>query len=129
MTEQQITILAVDDNEAHGYAVRKMLEADGFRVLIAANGTDTLLMAESQCPSAIVLDVNLPDLNGFEVCRRLKENPATAKIPVVFLTATFANEWAVKIGQSVGGAAFLFSPIEPQTLVAVLRGTLARAVG
>lgn len=128
MTEQQLTILAVDDNDAQLYALRRNLTLAGFKVLSASNGSETLELAR-QNPAAIVLDVHLPDLDGFEICRRLKADPQTAEIPVVLVTATYHDAYALEVGKQAGASAFLFSPIETETLLAVIRGAMARGAG
>src|SRR3954469_4517176 len=90
MPLQGKTVLAVDDCEEHNYAISRVLEHAGAVVLRAYTGNEALNLA-SHHPDAVLLDVNLPDVNGFEVCRRLKGNPATADIPIIFLTATFQS--------------------------------------
>ncbi len=120
------TIVAVDDNEAQNYALSKTLEIAGFVVKKAFNGSQTLTLAQEK-PDLIVLDVNLPDLNGFEICRRIRENPDTKDIPVVFLSATYQSQNALESAKAVGAQAFLFHPVHPEQLLAVIRGTLARS--
>jgi PleD family two-component response regulator len=78
------TVLAVDDNEAHNYALSRILGRSGSTVLRAFTGRQALDLAKQQ-PGLILLDIVLPDLDGFEVCRLLKSDPATSGIPVVFL--------------------------------------------
>src|ERR1700683_3805292 len=78
------TILVVDDNEPARYALRRMLQIHGYVVEEAATGAETLRAAEKR-PDLIILDIRLPDLNGYEVCRRLKASPRTALIPVLHL--------------------------------------------
>lgn len=119
------TILAVDDYEAHNYALSRILESAGSKVLRAFNGTEAMNLAKEK-PSLILLDVNLPDLNGFEVCRRLKANPDTAEIPVVFLSATYQDANAKLMAESVGAKAFLFYPVDRDHLLAVIQGQLAK---
>ena len=84
---QKKIILTTDDDDASRYATTRMLRQAGFEVWEAATGAETLQKA-AQGPDLVVLDVNLPDLNGFEVCRRLKADPATNHIPVLHLSAT-----------------------------------------
>lgn len=121
-----LTILAVDDSMAQNYALSRTLELAGSTVRRAYNGSEALEMA-AENPDLIVLDVNLPDLNGFEVCRRLKANPATAKIPVVFLSATYQSPEAQAMAESVGAQTFLFYPVEHEHLIAVIKGQIARS--
>lgn len=119
------TILAVDDNDAHLYIVDRILKNAGFQVLHAVTGTQTLQLA-AQRPDLIILDVNLPDLNGFEICRRLKADPATAKIPVVFLSSTYAASDGKARAQFLGADEFLSHPIQADQLTVIVNGVLAR---
>jgi CheY-like chemotaxis protein len=112
--------------EAHNYALARILEKAGARVLRAATGNQALLQAAEK-PDAIVLDISLPDINGFEVCRRLSENPATRNIPVVFITAIHQDSSAIEQAEHVGAKAVLFFPIEGDQLVAVLKGHIVRS--
>jgi CheY-like chemotaxis protein len=125
VTTRPYKILAVDDNEAHNYALRKMLEHKGFEVLAAFSGSQTIALAE-QKPDIVLLDVNLPDVNGFEVCRRLKQANHTKEIPVVFLSATNQTAAAVNEAKEAGADNFLFYPVEPDHLLMVVRGVLER---
>jgi CheY-like chemotaxis protein len=121
-----LTILEVDDCEAHNYALSRMLQKAGARVLRAATGNQALLQAAEQ-PDAIVLDISLPDIDGFEVCRRLNENPATRNIPVIFLTATYQDSIVKDQAEQVGAKAVLFFPVEDSQLATVLLGHIKKA--
>ncbi|MGZ4788563.1 MAG: response regulator [Terriglobales bacterium] len=122
-------VLAVDDNQVHCYALRKVLEHNGFEVLIAHSGTDALAMARQALPDVVLLDINLPDVNGFEVCSQLKKDDTTRHIAVVFHTATEAPGPAKTHAESVGAAAFLTYPIDGMQLASVIQGAAARASG
>lgn len=119
------TILAVDDNEIHCYAMVRMLKHAGFKVMHAGTGTQALLMVMEHKPDAVLLDINLPDVNGFEVCRRIKAESDTQHIPVIFHTASSATAGAKTHAELVGASAFLTYPIQPEHLFTVLRGALA----
>ena len=80
-------ILLVEDNPDTVEFLSKRLAEAGYKVKIARNGMDALRLATSEHPAAIVMDINLPQMNGDEVCRTLRQQPATAKIPVIFVTA------------------------------------------
>ena len=121
-----LTILEVDDCEAHNYALSRMLENAGAKVLRAATGSEALLQAAKH-PNAILLDINLPDINGFEVCQRLKNDPETASIPVVLITAHHQYEAAHSHAESIGARTILYYPIEQDQLYAVLRGEISRS--
>jgi CheY-like chemotaxis protein len=116
-------ILAVEDHDEARYVVVHHLRNGGFEVLEASTGNDALKTAHRA--DAIVLDIHLPDLMGFEVCKRLKADPTTAHIPVIFLTATAQDSESVQRGREAGAVAFLFSPVEPASLIEVLHNALA----
>ena len=120
-----MTILEVDDCKAQNYALTRMLENAGCKVLRAFTGTEALALA-SQMPDAVLLDINLPDINGFEVCRRLKSDPTTSDIPVVFLTAMY-DASAKAMARSIGAKTLLHYPVEEAQLHAVLEGQILRA--
>jgi two-component system, sensor histidine kinase and response regulator len=118
------TVLAVDDNEAHRYFVSRTLEEAGMRPIAVRTGTEALEKAKDR-PDLILLDVHLPDLDGFEVCRRLKADPATADIPIVMFSSISQSGAAVNDARQLGAAAFLFFPMVQDHLVSVVLGTLS----
>ena len=119
-----ITILHIDDNEANRYAVKRMLKHRGFNVIEAATGEAGLQLVIQTSPDLIILDVKLPDLNGFEVCRRIKTNPATAFIPVLHLSASFVESQDKAQGLDSGADAYLAQPVEPIELIATVKALL-----
>src|SRR4028119_198052 len=119
-----ITILHIDDNEANRYAVKRMLKHRGFNVIEAATGEAGLQLVIQTSPDLIILDVKLPDLNGFEVCRRIKTNPATATIPVLHLSASFVESRDKAQGLDQGADAYLAQPVEAIELIATVRALL-----
>lgn len=114
------TILNVDDNEAGLYATSRILKQAGFVVKEAATGNEALRIA-AEIPDAIVLDVNLPDISGFEVCRRIKGDPATARIPILHLSAKHMDPASKVTGLDGGAQAYLTQPVEPSVLIAYLK--------
>jgi PAS domain S-box-containing protein len=121
-SKQPIRILAVDDNAAALYATSRILRSAGFEVATAATGNAALAAAPSM--DLVVLDVNLPDMDGFEVCRRLRAMPETARIPVLHLSATFTQASDFDIGLAVGADGYLTRPVEPAVLIASVRTLL-----
>jgi two-component system alkaline phosphatase synthesis response regulator PhoP len=85
MIESQ-KILVVDDNRALLLAAQRVLEKAGYQVVTASNGVDALKKAGDEKPQLIILDIIMPQMNGYEVCRRLKSEPDTEKIPVIMLS-------------------------------------------
>ncbi|MEW5802815.1 MAG: PAS domain S-box protein [bacterium] len=120
----KITILNVDDNEAGRYATSRLLKKAGFAVKEAATGQQALLMAAVEQPDLIILDVHLPDMNGFEVCRRIKSDPATALIPVLHLSATYLDSQSRVEGLESGADSYLTQPVEPMVLIATIKALL-----
>jgi PAS domain S-box-containing protein len=123
MPEPTTTILVVDDNDAERYYVSRVLIKAGFRVLEAANGMDGLRLAAT-APDLITLDVRLPDLNGFEVCRRIKADLATRDVPVLHISASFTTPDAKAEGLDSGADGYLTHPVDPNELLATIRALL-----
>jgi signal transduction histidine kinase len=115
-------ILNVDDNEAVRYATTRVLQQAGFRVQEAGSGEEALAAAPGA--DLVVLDVKLPGMSGFEVCRRIKADPALADIPVLNLTSAYGSgeHWATAL--DAGADAYLTHPVEPVVLVATIRSLL-----
>jgi two-component system NtrC family sensor kinase len=120
MKEGHGSILVVDDRPANRYAVVHALTRAGYKVIEAPTGTEGLELAK-QAPSAIILDVKLPDILGYEVCRRLKSNPRTSQIPVLQLSAAFADNESRVYALESGADAYLTQPVEPNVLVATVK--------
>jgi len=119
-----VLVLNVDDYEAGRYATTRVLRQAGFDVHEAATGTDALRAVESEHPDLVLLDVNLPDVDGFEVCRRIKTHPDTASIPVLYLSAAYrAAEHRVQ-GLDLGADGYLTQPVDPRELVATVNALL-----
>ena len=119
------TILVVDDRPDARYVLVRALTAAGFDVRETATGRDALRLARTS-PDLIVLDIALQDLDGFEVCRRLKADAVTRAIPVVQKTAVFCDDEHRRRGREGGADEYLTEPIEPQTLVDTVKRLLAR---
>jgi DNA-binding response OmpR family regulator len=100
-----------------------VLKQAGFEVIEASTGADALQKADVH-PDLIVLDVNLPDVDGFEVCRRLKEAPATASIPVLYLSAAYRGPEHRVQGLELGADGYLTQPVDGRELVATVNALL-----
>ncbi len=116
----QDTILVVDDNPANLGVLFDALEGAGYRVLINSRGETALEIAEEVEPDLILLDVMMPGLDGFETCRRLKENTGTQHIPVIFMTALSDIVDEVK-GLRLGAVDYITKPIQVDRVLARLR--------
>jgi signal transduction histidine kinase len=120
-------ILVVDDNPATRYSTTRVLKSAGFAVVEAATGQEGIDYALNGA-DAVVLDVHLPDINGFEVCRLLRSHAATARVPVIHLSATFIKDVDKVMGLEAGADGYLTHPVEPPVLIATVNAFLrARA--
>lgn len=119
------TLLVVDDNAATRYSIRRRLEAHGYFVLEAGNGADGLALIDSQPLDALILDINLPDMSGFDIARQLRADPRTAVLPVIHVSAASIETSDIITGLDAGADAYLVHPIDPDVLLATL-GTLLR---
>ena len=114
------TVVVVNDSEGALYMTALMLRRAGFTVLEAKDGASALALADT-LPAVVVLDVRLPDIDGFEVCRRIRANPRTAAIKVLHTSATFVTTDKKVQGLEVGADGYLTQPYEEQELVAVVQ--------
>jgi DNA-binding response OmpR family regulator len=119
------TILVVDDEPNIADLVELYLRRDGFRVVKAAAGEDVVAAVGTHRPRLVVLDVGLPDIDGLEVCRRLRQ---TSSIPVIFLTARDTEIDRV-LGLELGADDYVTKPFSPPELVARVKAVLRRADG
>lgn len=111
------TVLIVDDIPQNIQVAAGMLRSEGYNVSFATDGREALERVEVLHPDIILLDIMMPGIDGYEVCRRLQENPTTREIPVIFLTAMNEVEAAVK-GFALGGVDFINKPFNPAELLA-----------
>lgn len=116
-------VLIIDDQDATRYVFRRILTKAGFQVAEAATGAEGLTRS-LDAPDLIICDVNLPDMLGYDLSRRLKSNPATSSIPVLQISATFISEES-KVQALEGGAdSYLVQPVEPSFLVAQVQALI-----
>jgi PAS domain S-box-containing protein len=116
-------VLYADDTEAQRYALARVLQRAGFEVIEAGTGRQALEKMDTQ-PDLVVLDVNLPDMSGFEVCREIKSREASARIPVLHVSATVVTTDARVTALEGGADAYLIQPIAPEELIATIRALL-----
>ena len=117
------TILNVDDHEVNRYIRTQILQQAGYRVVEAATGLDAISKWASEKPSLVLLDVNLPDLGGREVCRRIKANVATRTL-VIHVSATYVESSDQALALQGGADGYLCEPVEPDLLVATVASFL-----
>ncbi len=109
-------VLVAEDDPDIQTVIRMSLKLKGVKdVVITDNGEDCLAQVGALQPDVILLDVMMPRLDGYQTCRRLKENPATQAIPVIFLTAK-AQVFEQKKGMEAGALGYLVKPFDPMTL-------------
>lgn len=113
-------VIVVDDSQFIRYLVRDILEHEGFSVTTLPDGEALLTCEDLECADVLLLDVVLPDTDGFTLCRKLRMHPEFAHIPVIFLTALETQDARVKSFE-VGGNDYLTKPIHPQELLARVR--------
>ncbi|MBD2208969.1 hybrid sensor histidine kinase/response regulator [Nostoc linckia FACHB-104] len=114
------TILIVDDMVANLEVVSQILEDEGYDIATAINGDRALKLVNNHPPDLILLDVQMPGIDGFETCQRLKENPQTATIPIIFMTALSDTESKVK-GFDFGAVDYITKPFQEKELLVRVR--------
>jgi diguanylate cyclase (GGDEF)-like protein len=118
-------VLVVDDVESNRELLRQELTERGFEVKTAAGGAEALVLSREFQPAVIILDINMPEMDGMETCRRLKADIVTAHIPVLFLTGQRADEDSSVEALAAGGNDFLQKPYVPAVLLARVNSQVA----
>ena len=124
MSGEMATILNVDDQEPGRYARRRMLERAGYRVIDANCGADAWRVLEEVRPQLVLMDVNLPDISGFDLCRRIKNRPELTDIMVLHVSASRVSGTDRAVGLEVGSDGYLIEPIDEKELHAAVRSLL-----
>jgi pilus assembly protein CpaE len=122
-----IKILAVDDNPVNLRVVTAALAQEGYQIETAGNGLEALTKVNSFQPDLLILDIAMPDLDGYEVCRRLRSNLETAHLPVIMLTAYDTLDEKIK-GFEAGADDFLVKPFQPAELIARIKVLTRRSI-
>jgi len=117
-------LLNVDDHESARYARSRILSSAGFSVHDASNGEETLALAEKHHPDLILLDVHLPDVNGIEVCRRLRQSHRDSPVMILQISASALSAAHAKEALDAGADAYLMEPVDPDVLVATVKALL-----
>ncbi len=124
MSEQ--TILVVDDDPEIVKTVQRYLQQEGYAVLVAYNGKDALAIVRDQAPDCLVLDVMLPDHDGWEITQRIRADQRSAAIPIIMLTARIDDMDKVH-GLDLGADDYVTKPFNPHELLARIRARLRRS--
>lgn len=131
--KKKMLILAVDDNPRNLQVLGTLLSENNYEIAVAQNGLQALEFVKKNTPDLILLDIMMPEMDGYEVCRKLKSDIGTQHIPVIFLTAKTATEDIVK-GFETGGVDYVIKPFNSAELLArvkthievkILRGLLS----
>jgi two-component system phosphate regulon response regulator PhoB len=120
-----MTILVVDDELPIIELIQYNLKKEGFTVLTAENGAQALELARSEKPDLIILDLMLPDMGGFDICRILRNDSSTARIPIIMATAKTSDSDIVS-GLELGADDYITKPFSPKVLVARVKSVLRR---
>lgn len=123
MLDSDTTILVVDDNPGTRYSTSRILQSAGWTVEEAATGTEAITKADERI-DMVVLDINLPDIDGFTVCRMLRDRESTARVPILHLSASFVTSESKVTGLDAGADGYLTHPVEPPVLIATVRSFL-----
>jgi len=122
--EKKYVVINVDDIEANRYAMTKILQRAGFESIKADSGYAALELVNKYNPDCVVLDVNLPDINGFEVCKKIRENPKTAPIPVVHVSATYIKIDDRETAFEGGADAYFVHPVDPREFILAIKSLI-----
>lgn len=113
-------VVNIDDSPQLRYAKTRILQRSGYEVVEAGTGSEALKLVRELMPQLVLCDVALPDMSGVDVCRRIKNDPATGSIPVIQISATFVSEEHEKEGLKGGADIYLTEPLEPKELETVV---------
>ena len=113
-------ILIIEDYPATSEMIASLMKMEGFEASIAADVLVGIKMAVAEHPDLILLDIMLPEMDGFEVCDRLKKNPATTDIPIIIVSVRAADE-SVKKGKALGADGYIPKPFDPFKLVEIVK--------
>jgi len=120
-------VLVAEDDSADRYIACRSLRHANFITIEARSGRGAVEQARRFRPDIIILDMNMPDQSGLTTLQQLRADPCTASIPVVFLTDNVHSEFERKQAEDLGLSAYLFNPVQPDTLVAVIEGSIQRS--
>ena len=120
------TVLVVEDSVTQREMIEDLLKGSGLNVNTASDGVEALEKMQGNCPDIVVMDIVMPRMNGYELCRRIKTDPKTERIPVVMCSSKgeeFDRYWGMKQGAD----AYIAKPFQPQELVGTVRQLLRKA--
>ena len=119
------TVLVVDDQLSHREMISSLLKGSGFKVMLASDGAQAIHQIEAHCPDLIILDIVMPEVNGYEVCRRIRAHPVAKNLPVIFCSIKgeeFDRYWGLRQGAD----AYVAKPFKPQELLGTVKQLLTK---
>lgn len=117
------TVLVVEDSPTQREMITDLLKGSGLTVMVASDGMEALQQIQLSCPDLVVLDVVMPKMNGYEVCRRLKTDPKTQNIPVIMCSSK-SEEFDRYWGMKQGADAYIVKPYQPKELLITIKQLL-----
>ncbi|MDA7663056.1 response regulator [Pirellulaceae bacterium] len=117
------TVLIIDDDQDQVGVLRYHLSQQGFEVLAAHSGSDGMRLLKAEMPNIVLLDIELPDATGFELCERIADDPETFQIPVIFVSGVERND-VLKRARAAGCAYYVRKPYDPNALLVLIKQTL-----
>lgn len=124
--DQRHTVLIVDDDADQSEVLSHRLRKQGFETLAARTGAEGLRLARSERPGLVLLDLRLPDINGFEICEQLADDSRTCSIPVIFLSGMERAD-VVRRARSAGGQFYVRKPYDPNALLILIQTAIDEA--
>lgn len=123
MEDSRRKILVIDDSETNRYVFSTILRKAGFETEEAGSGVEGLLRMTSK-PDLVILDVNLPDISGYEVCRTIRGSSSSRDIPVIQVSASYTSQADFMNGHRFGADFYLVSPVDPHLLIECVESML-----
>ena len=121
---ENVKILVVDDQYVNRYLLEKLLEGYGYSVISVIDGVEALLKLAEEKVDMIISDILLPRMDGFQLCREVKNNPAYNKIPFIFYSAAYTEQKDREFGLNLGADRFIVKPTDPVEFISIIRGIL-----
>ena len=118
-------VLVVEDTEDSRILLEMVLQSEGYEVTSCVNGIEALSLAYSTHPDLIISDIMMPEMDGFELCRKIKVDPELKKIPLIFYTATYTDRQDEELAMALGASRYVIKPMEPQALMLIIKEILA----
>ncbi|MBN1407892.1 MAG: response regulator [Calditrichaceae bacterium] len=120
-------VLIVDDKKDNRYFLETLLKGNGYEISSAENGRQALELLDNDTYDLVISDILMPVMDGFELCRRIKENEKLNRIPFIFYTATYTEKRDIELGMSLGASKFLIKPQEPDVILKIIKDTISDA--